>query len=65
MQKGGLPVRDRLLAQSYVSTRLMVLTLNCWQNPEASSRVLKPMEDLSAKCIYILRLSCYTFAIFF
>ena len=26
----------------------MVLTLNCWKNPEATSRVLMLLEDLSA-----------------
>ncbi len=37
-----------LLVQDDLSTRLMVLTLNCWQNPEATSRVLMLLEDLSA-----------------
>jgi hypothetical protein len=46
------PARDLptavLLAQDDLSTRLTVLTLNCWQNPEATSRVLMLLEDVSA-----------------
>jgi hypothetical protein len=48
----AFPARDLptavLLAQDDLSTRLTVLTLNCWQNSEATSRVLMLLEDLSA-----------------
>ncbi len=48
----AFPARDLptavLLAQDDLSTRLTVLTLNCWQNPEATSRVLMLLEDVSA-----------------
>ncbi len=38
---------DRSDTRDDLSTRLTVLTLNCWQNPEATSRVLM-LQDVSA-----------------